>query len=207
MHHSRLSTFVIDCRTENADEAARFWSAALGRRIEGADGEYRQLAGSAEEPILLVQKVDHPSRIHLDIETDDQEAEVKRLEATGARRVGDGTTPSATAVRLTAGKDGKAHDEHDLDFSPDGRSLAFLSDAVQPHQLQLYVADLGSGTVRQLTQVSGHLSRPRFRPDGREIAVLFIEGGADQQGPLKPAARRTGVVDELVQRQQLVLVS
>ena len=67
MHHSRLSTFVIDCRTESADEAARFWSAALGRAIEGADGEYRQLAGSADEPILLVQKVDHPSRIHLDI--------------------------------------------------------------------------------------------------------------------------------------------
>jgi glyoxalase superfamily protein len=87
MHHSRLSTFVIDCRTENADEAARFWSAALGRRIEGADGEYRQLAGSADEPILLVQKVDHPGRIHLDIETDDQEAEVKRLEALGARRI------------------------------------------------------------------------------------------------------------------------
>src|SRR5919201_970752 len=78
MHHSRLSTFVIDCRTE---------SAALGRQIEGADGDYRQLAASSEEPIPLVQKVDHPSRIHLDIETDDQEAEVKRLEALGARRV------------------------------------------------------------------------------------------------------------------------
>ena len=87
MHRSRLSTFVIDCRTGNADEAARFWSAALGRRIEGADGEYRQLAATAEEPMLLVQKVDHPSRIHLDIEADDQEAEVKRLEALGARRV------------------------------------------------------------------------------------------------------------------------
>ena len=88
MHHSRLSTFVIDCRTENADEAARFWSAALGRPIEGADGEYRQLAGSADEPILLVQKVDHPSRIHLDIETDDQEAEVsgwKRSARAGSR--------------------------------------------------------------------------------------------------------------------------
>ena len=118
----------------------------------------------------------------------------------------DRTTPSATPVRLTAGKDGKAHDEHDLDFSPDGRSLAFLSDAAQPHQLQLYVADLGNATVRQLTQVSGHLSKPRFRPDGREIAVLFIEGGADEQGPLKPAARRTGVVDEQVKEQRLALV-
>src|SRR5439155_20942469 len=118
----------------------------------------------------------------------------------------DRTNPSATAVRLTAGKDGKAHDEHDLEFSPDGRSLAFLSDAAQPHQPQLYVADLASGTVRQLTTVSGHLAKPRFRPDGREIAVLFIEGGADEQGPLKPAARRTGVVDEQVKEQRLALV-
>jgi hypothetical protein len=36
---------------------------------------------------IEVQKVDHPSRVHLDIETDDVEAEVKRLEALGARRV------------------------------------------------------------------------------------------------------------------------
>ena len=87
MHHSRLSTFVIDCRTEDVDEAARFWSAALGRKIVSAEGEYRELGATAEEPILLVQKVDHESRIHLDIEADDMEAEVKRLEGLGAKRV------------------------------------------------------------------------------------------------------------------------
>ncbi len=108
--------------------------------------------------------------------------------------------------RVTAGRDGQAHDEHDLAFSPDGRMLAFLSDAARPPQLQLFLADLGSGEVRQLTHVEGHLARPRFRPDGREIAVLFIEGGADEQGPLKPAARRTGVVDEQVKEQRLALV-
>jgi hypothetical protein len=37
---------------------------------------------------VLVQKVDHPGRIHLDIESDDLEAEVARLEALGAKRVG-----------------------------------------------------------------------------------------------------------------------
>ncbi len=36
---------------------------------------------------MLVQAVDHPSRVHLDIETDDIEAEVERLEALGARRI------------------------------------------------------------------------------------------------------------------------
>jgi hypothetical protein len=34
-----------------------------------------------------VQKIIHPSRVHLDIETDDIQAEVQRLEELGARRV------------------------------------------------------------------------------------------------------------------------
>ena len=36
---------------------------------------------------MLLQKVPHPSRVHLDIETDDIEAEVARLEALGAKRI------------------------------------------------------------------------------------------------------------------------
>jgi hypothetical protein len=35
-----------------------------------------------------LQQVEHESRVHLDIETDDIEAEVKRLEALGAKRIG-----------------------------------------------------------------------------------------------------------------------
>lgn len=91
MHHSRLSTFVIDCRGEDVDAAARFWSAALGRKVkpESVDGSgYRELETAASEPILLVQQVPHESRVHLDIESDDLEAEVKRLEALGAKRIG-----------------------------------------------------------------------------------------------------------------------
>jgi hypothetical protein len=93
MHHSRLSSFVIDCQVGDVDEASRFWGAALGRAVtptpqpDDADG-YRELASRDEEALLLVQKVEHPSRIHLDIETDDLDAEVARLEALGARRVG-----------------------------------------------------------------------------------------------------------------------
>jgi ketosteroid isomerase-like protein len=36
---------------------------------------------------MLLQAVTHPSRVHLDIESDDVEAEVERLEALGARRL------------------------------------------------------------------------------------------------------------------------
>jgi hypothetical protein len=90
MHHSRLSTFVLDCKVEDIEAAAEFWSQALGRPVlppEPADLNYRQFATSDDEPLLLVQKVDHDSRIHLDIETDDMEAEVARLEQLGARRI------------------------------------------------------------------------------------------------------------------------
>jgi Zn-finger nucleic acid-binding protein len=90
MHRSRLSTFVIDCQDGQVDDAARFWAHALGRPVNKAsvdDGKYRELASRPEEPMVLVQQVTHESRIHLDIETDDLEAEVKRLVALGAKRV------------------------------------------------------------------------------------------------------------------------
>ena len=91
MHRSRLSTFVIDCKGEDVHAAAEFWSQALGRPVKPAtedDGDYRELTSSDAEPMLLVQRVDHPSRIHLDIEADDLDAEVARLEALGAKRIG-----------------------------------------------------------------------------------------------------------------------
>jgi predicted enzyme related to lactoylglutathione lyase len=90
MHKSRLSTFIIDCRSDDVDKAAAFWAAALGRPVEPADPgdeKYRALRSATTEPIVMVQIVDHPGRIHLDIEADDIEAEVARLEALGAKRV------------------------------------------------------------------------------------------------------------------------
>ena len=92
MHHSRLSTFVIDCRTDDLESATRFWTAALGRGVVAPNPQhptYRELtAANAIEPVLLVQSsVGHESRIHLDIEADDLEAEVKRLEGLGAKLV------------------------------------------------------------------------------------------------------------------------
>lgn len=89
MHRSRLAGFIIDCRTDDLEGAARFWSEALGlplARPPGVDeGRYRQLR--YEGLHLEVQQVEHPSRVHLDIETDDFEAEARRLEALGAKLV------------------------------------------------------------------------------------------------------------------------
>ena len=91
MHKSRLGTIVIDCQTDQVDRAAEFWSRALGWPAEPIsdpdDAKYRQLSTPPAEVKVLVQAVSHPSRVHIDIETDDIDAEVARLEALGARRV------------------------------------------------------------------------------------------------------------------------
>ena len=90
MHRSRLAGFIIDCQTDDLDGATRFWSAALGLQASGAaaDPLYRTLDTAADDVHIEVQQVAHPGRVHLDIESDDIEAEVRRLEKLGARRIG-----------------------------------------------------------------------------------------------------------------------
>jgi len=89
MHKSQLAGFIIDCQTDNLEAAAAFWSSALGIKVRGPDGPaYVALDTGPVDYHIEVQKVSHPSRVHLDIEADDIEAEAKRLEALGARRLG-----------------------------------------------------------------------------------------------------------------------
>jgi len=91
-HRSRLSTFVLDCQVEDLAPHVAFWAQALGKPVkprtpEEDEGVYATLDTARDEPVLMLQKVDHASRIHLDIEADDVDAEVARLEALGAVRV------------------------------------------------------------------------------------------------------------------------
>ncbi len=91
MYKSRLAGLVIDCRVDNLDAAARFWSEALGYRAvhDLEDPKYVKLETSDGEIVIVLQQVEHDSRVHLDIETDDKEAEAVRLEALGAKRIAD----------------------------------------------------------------------------------------------------------------------
>src|ERR1043166_4574097 len=88
MHHSRLCALLIDCQTTDVDAAARFWADALGRPIDpkhpGTRGNYVMLEDRPGEISIQIQRVDHESRAHIDIETDDISAEVSRLEKLGA---------------------------------------------------------------------------------------------------------------------------
>ena len=92
-HRSRLAGFIIDCHTDDLDAATGFWSGALGLPIADADagdepGTYQQLGNAPGELHIEIQKVTHASRVHLDIEADDIDAEATRLEALGAKRIG-----------------------------------------------------------------------------------------------------------------------
>ena len=88
MHRSRLNGVQIDCKSDDIDAAARFWAEALGRPVAWDDpstrGNYRTLKTLPDEVCVQIQRVDHESRVHLDIETDDIPAEVARLEKLGA---------------------------------------------------------------------------------------------------------------------------
>lgn len=90
-HRSRLAGFIIDCKTPDLDAAARFWSAALGLPIadpdSGGTGRYAELGDTPGGLHIEVQAVEHDSRVHLDIESDDIDAEAARLEALGATRI------------------------------------------------------------------------------------------------------------------------
>ncbi|MCP3141777.1 VOC family protein [Pyxidicoccus xibeiensis] len=91
-HRSRLAGFIIDCETGEHDAAAKFWSDALGmplgeKLVEG-EARYTGLENARGGLDVAVQQVKHPSRVHLDIEADDQDAEAARLEKLGAKRIG-----------------------------------------------------------------------------------------------------------------------
>jgi predicted enzyme related to lactoylglutathione lyase len=91
MHKSKLAGFIIDCQTDDLESAAHFWANALGMPLRELPPDeaalYKGLTDAHHGLSIEVQIVKHPSRVHLDIETDDIQAEVRRLEKLGAKQI------------------------------------------------------------------------------------------------------------------------
>lgn len=89
MHRTRFAQVLIDIPAADWDGAIEFWSKALGRtplQPPRDSPRYVRLPGLDAAPDVLLQRMDEgPAEYHVDIETDDVEAEVSRLEALGAR--------------------------------------------------------------------------------------------------------------------------
>ncbi|HLJ66077.1 MAG TPA: VOC family protein [Chloroflexota bacterium] len=104
----RIQCLCID--SQNPSRIADFWEAALGwRRTYEQDDEVvlEPPVGSPEDgiaPDLLFLRVPEDktvkNRLHLDLRPRDQEAEVQRLIALGARRVSVGEPPEVSWVVL-----------------------------------------------------------------------------------------------------------
>lgn len=90
MHRSRLGTVVIDC--DDFDAGIRFWAGVLGVPDDAIlrEDPYASLGHVAGDLRVLIQRVPEPktakTRLHLDLETDDLDAEVARVEALGATK-------------------------------------------------------------------------------------------------------------------------
>ncbi len=89
MHRSRVYAVLLDTPEAEAARATAFWSAALGVTAEPfpPEPQFTTLHEALPGLVTAVQAVDDAPRIHLDIETDDVEAETTRLLALGAEQV------------------------------------------------------------------------------------------------------------------------
>jgi predicted enzyme related to lactoylglutathione lyase len=86
----RVAMVVIDCADPLA--LSDFWAKATGYAMQESDDRWAWIKaedGSAVE--IGFQRVPEPksgkNRVHLDLHTDDEEREAKRIEALGARRL------------------------------------------------------------------------------------------------------------------------
>ncbi len=89
-HRSRLTAALIDVPFADYARTVEFWGAALERpaEIEAEDPNYTSFGQPTPGVELMVQAVgDSAPRIHLDIETDDIDAEVARLTGLGGTEV------------------------------------------------------------------------------------------------------------------------
>ncbi|HTR02350.1 MAG TPA: S9 family peptidase [Thermoanaerobaculia bacterium] len=107
--------------------------------------------------------------------------------------------------RLTAASDGKPHREWGGVFSPDNRTIAFLSDAAESGQQQIWVAPAAGGAPRQVTRVKGQLAHLLWARDGRRIAFLFVEGSGQETGALTAYKPDSGVVQETFDEQRIAV--
>jgi hypothetical protein len=92
-HRSRLSILLLDLPPEQHASGSAFWAGATGRSAapDPDDGDWASLGSFADGFHVEIQRTGAgtPPRWHVDIETDDVGAEVRRVLALGARLVDD----------------------------------------------------------------------------------------------------------------------
>ncbi len=88
-------------------------------------------------------------------------------------------------------------------WAPNGDTLAFLgactapsADPTVPRQQQIYLWSKATGTVRQLTHLTGDMQQLAWSPDGKAIGFLFVENATRTAGALDAMKPPAGVIGE-----------
>jgi dipeptidyl aminopeptidase/acylaminoacyl peptidase len=114
------------------------------------------------------------------------------------------TSGSAAATMVNLSSTGERRDSGPA-WSPDSKTLAFFSNAGEKDQVQLWTVNADGSTPKKRTHLNGYAARPRWSPDGRQIALLYIEGSGGG-GPLIAAPTTTGIVDTAIHNQRIALL-
>ena len=87
-HRSMVTAIVIDVTVEHRPDEVAFWSGATGKDLVRLSYPEYHGARLTSTLVMLVQELGEGApRVHVDIHTDDVDAEVARLTALGASQV------------------------------------------------------------------------------------------------------------------------
>ena len=189
--------------TEHRDWDVRWASASVdGRIIYELDGRLRifDTRDNSDRAVDIRVPDDGVNRRERTVAVADQVSGA-RLSPTGKRVLFSArgnlfNAPVDEGVTRAITHRSTAHDR-EMDWSPDGQSVVFVSDISGEEELYIARAD-GSGEPRQLTE--GNQTRfyqPRFSPTGDHVAVSDKDGRilvirADGRGDLREAGRDPG---------------
>ncbi|HEY6974881.1 MAG TPA: prolyl oligopeptidase family serine peptidase [Chitinophagaceae bacterium] len=112
-------------------------------------------------------------------------------------------SPNDNAIRITAASVNQSCNESEPQWSPDGKEIAFLSDAQTTNQLQIFIADASTGallTKQPLTHFDGYVSHLYWSPDGKYLSVLYVEEASREPSPMAAEDRAVGIVDSMTNR-------
>ncbi len=97
-------------------------------------------------------------------------------------------------------------------FSPDARTLAFLSDCAGGKRAQDDIVLLDTARAgaapRQITHLDGLVHALRWAPDGRSLGFLYVPGDTHRVDALAATKPRVGVIGEAnIEHQRVAVVS